>query len=167
MSDRTAELTDFRKTGGGHGAIAAGHPETAVAQALQGGLLAADYDVVSMSSVGEVEEVTSDRHFMIPEAFLTQLGDVVSGDSMLIALFQSNPLMEQIPLVVVATTCDRLANRRTQLPAQAATSGSTARRRRGRLVARHRGAAQQAADAADGNESAGRRRPRICDHRQR
>ena len=32
------------------------HPETAVAQALQGGLLAADYDVVSMSTVSEVEE---------------------------------------------------------------------------------------------------------------
>lgn len=80
------------------------HPEPAVAEALRGGLLAADYDVVNMSSVHEVENITSDRHFMIPDAILTPLGDVISGDSMLIALFQSNPLMEQIPLVVVASS---------------------------------------------------------------
>ena len=56
-----------------------------------------------MSSVDEVVTLTSDRQFMIPDAILTPLGDVESGDSMLIALFQSNPLMEQIPLVVVAS----------------------------------------------------------------
>jgi predicted hydrocarbon binding protein/CheY-like chemotaxis protein len=80
------------------------HPEAAVADALRGGLQAADYDVVNMSSVLEVEQITSDRHFMIPDAILTPLGDVASGDSMLVALFQSNPLMEQIPLVVVASS---------------------------------------------------------------
>lgn len=79
------------------------HPEPAIAEALRGGLLAADYDVVNMSSVDEVENITSDRQFVIPDAIVTPLGDVVSGDSMLIALFQSNPLMEQIPLVVVAS----------------------------------------------------------------
>jgi len=79
------------------------HPEPAVAERLRGGLLDADYDVVNMSSVADVENITSDRQFMIPDAILTPLGDVVSGDSMLIALFQSNPLMEQIPLVVVAS----------------------------------------------------------------
>ncbi len=80
------------------------HPEPAVAEALRGGLQAADYEVVNMSSVGEVDAITSDRQFMIPDAILTPLGDVASGDSMLIALFQSNPLMEQIPLVVVASS---------------------------------------------------------------
>jgi predicted hydrocarbon binding protein/DNA-binding response OmpR family regulator len=80
------------------------HPEAAVAEALRGGLQAAAYDVVNMSSVQEVKKITSDRHFMIPDAILTPLGDIASGDSMLIALFQSNPLMEQIPLVVVASS---------------------------------------------------------------
>ena len=80
------------------------HPEPAVAEALRGGLQAADYEVVNMLSVGEVEGITADHQFVIPDAILTPLGDVASGDSMLIALFQSNPLMEQIPLVVVASS---------------------------------------------------------------
>ena len=80
------------------------HPEPAVAAKLSGGLEAEDYEVVGMSTVEEAEAITSSRHFVIPDAILTPLGDVESGDSVLIALFQSSPLMEQIPLVVVASS---------------------------------------------------------------
>jgi predicted hydrocarbon binding protein len=80
------------------------HPEPAVAAKLSGGLEAMDYEVVGMSTVEEAEAITGSRHFVIPDAILTPLGDIESGDSVLIALFQSSPLMEQIPLVVVASS---------------------------------------------------------------
>jgi len=80
------------------------HPEPTVAAKLSGGLEAADYEVVGMSTVEEAEAITGSRQFVIPDAILTPLGDVESGDSVLITLFQSNPLMEQIPLVIVASS---------------------------------------------------------------
>jgi len=80
------------------------HPEPTVAAKLSGGLEAVDYEVVGMSTVAEAEAITGSRQFVIPDAILTPLGDVESGDSVLITLFQSNPLMEQIPLVVVASS---------------------------------------------------------------
>ena len=80
------------------------HPDPAVAAKLSGGLRAADFEVVSMSSVAEAQNTTSKKTFALPDAVLTPLGDLESGDSMLITLYQSNPLMEQIPLVVVVTT---------------------------------------------------------------
>ncbi len=80
------------------------HPEPVVAAKLGGGLEAAEYEVVGMSTVEEAEAITGSRHFVIPDAILTPLGDIESGDSVLIALFQSSPLMEQIPLVVVASS---------------------------------------------------------------
>ncbi len=57
-----------------------------------------------MTSVDEAQSITNARQFDLPDAILTPLADVESGDSILISLYQSNPLMEQIPLVVVATT---------------------------------------------------------------
>jgi hypothetical protein len=78
------------------------HPESSVAAKLRGGLLEADYTVVSMTSVDDAELVTSERQFSLPDAILTPLGDKWGGDNILVTLFESNPLMEQIPLVVVA-----------------------------------------------------------------
>ncbi len=80
------------------------HPEAPVAAKLSGGLEAAQYEVVSMTSIEETRSVANARQFNLPDAILTPLADVESGDSMLISLYQSNPLMEQIPLVVVATS---------------------------------------------------------------
>jgi DNA-binding response OmpR family regulator/predicted hydrocarbon binding protein len=77
------------------------HPEDSVASKLSGGLQAADYHVVSMSTVDEAESITSKSQFSLPDAILTPLGGG-GGDSILVTLFESNPLMEQIPLVVVA-----------------------------------------------------------------
>jgi len=78
------------------------HPESRVAAKLRGGLQDADYNVVSMSSVDDAESVTIKHQFTLPDAILTPLGGGGGGDSILFTLFESNPLMEQIPLVVVA-----------------------------------------------------------------
>jgi len=78
------------------------HPESAVAAKLRGGLQEADYQVVAMSTVDDAESITSKSQFTIPDAILTPLGGGGAGDSILVTLFESNPLMEQIPLVVVA-----------------------------------------------------------------
>ena len=78
------------------------HPESSVAAQLRGGLQDADYQVVAMSTVGDAEAITSKSQFTLPDAILTPLGGGGTGDSILVTLFESNPLMEQIPLVVVA-----------------------------------------------------------------
>jgi DNA-binding response OmpR family regulator/predicted hydrocarbon binding protein len=78
------------------------HPESTVAAKLRGGLQEADYNVVAMSSVDDAQSVTSRHQFTLPDAILTPLGDKWGGDNILVTLFESNPLMEQIPLVVVA-----------------------------------------------------------------
>jgi hypothetical protein len=78
------------------------HPESSVAATLRGGLQEADYHVVAMSTIDEAESVTSKSHFTLPDAILTPLGGGGVGDAILVRLFESNPLMEQIPLVVVA-----------------------------------------------------------------
>lgn len=80
------------------------HPEPATAAALSGGLEAAHYEVVRLGTIDEVRNLTSSRQYALPDAILTPLTDMESGDSMLVELYQSNPLMEQIPLVVVANT---------------------------------------------------------------
>lgn len=80
------------------------HSDPAVAAKLDDGLQSAGYEVVRMTSVSEAQAIITGRQFMLPDAILTPLGDMESGDSILITLFQSNPLMEQIPLVVVATS---------------------------------------------------------------
>ena len=80
------------------------HSEPAVAKKLSDGLQAADYKVVTLTTVDEASSLSSERQFELPDAILTPLGDLESGDSVLIALFLSNPLMEQIPLVVVASS---------------------------------------------------------------
>jgi DNA-binding response OmpR family regulator/predicted hydrocarbon binding protein len=78
------------------------HPDSGIAATLRDGLRSADYNVVSMSSVDEARSVTSKHQFTLPDAILTPLGGPGGGDSVLVTLFESNPLMEQIPLVVVA-----------------------------------------------------------------
>ena len=91
------------------------HPESNVAAKLRGGLLDANYNVVSMSSVDEAQSVTAKHQFTLPDAILTPLGDKWGSDNILVALFESNPLMEQIPLVVVADEENRAAMRKAGL----------------------------------------------------
>lgn len=79
------------------------HSDPVIAQRLTGALRAANFEVSSMTTLGEAECVVSERQFDLPDAILTPLRDMESGDSILIRLFESNPLMEQIPLVVIAS----------------------------------------------------------------
>jgi predicted hydrocarbon binding protein len=78
------------------------HPDANVAEKLRDGLRGADYHVVAMSSVQEAGSVIARHQFLLPDAILAPLGSEGDADSVLVALFESSPLMEQIPLVVVA-----------------------------------------------------------------
>lgn len=80
------------------------HSEPGVAAQLSQALLASKFKVVSMTTETEADATVTGQQFLLPDAILTPLGDIESGDSILIRLLQSNPLMEQIPLVVVAST---------------------------------------------------------------
>jgi len=80
------------------------HSETEVAARLSDALAGADYTAVPMTTEGEAAAALDSHQFALPDAILTPLGDLESGDSILIQLFQANPLMEQIPLVVVASS---------------------------------------------------------------
>ncbi len=78
------------------------HSERSIAAILCNALLTADFKVVAMTNDSEAEAALSGHKFVLPDAILTPLGDLESGDSMLIKLFTASPLMEQIPVVVVA-----------------------------------------------------------------
>lgn len=79
------------------------HSDPAIASHVSDALRQSDYKVVGMSTEDEAEGVLTGHQFVLPDAILTPLGDLESGDSILIRLFTSNPLMEQIPLVILAT----------------------------------------------------------------
>jgi len=78
------------------------HSDSVVAQLLTQALREADFEVSSMTTLEDAEYVIRERQFDLPDAILTPLLDMESGDSILIRLLESNPLMEQIPLVVIA-----------------------------------------------------------------
>ncbi len=78
------------------------HSDRVIAQRVSQALRDADFEVSSMTSVDDAEGVIRERQFDLPDAILTPLRDMESGDSILIRLLESNPLMEQIPLVVIA-----------------------------------------------------------------
>ncbi len=80
------------------------HSEADVAAQLSHALTGAEYTAVPMTTEDEAAAALESHQFALPDAILTPLGDLESGDSILIQLFQANPLMEQIPLVVVASS---------------------------------------------------------------
>ncbi len=80
------------------------HSEAGIAAQLSQALLSSEYKVVSMTTEEQADAALTGQQFVLPDAILTPLGDLESGDSILIRLLQSNPLMEQIPLVVVASS---------------------------------------------------------------
>ncbi|MCP4900659.1 MAG: hypothetical protein GY906_27160, partial [bacterium] len=77
------------------------HSDQSIASHVGDALRQSDYKVVAMSTEEEAEGVLTGHQFVLPDAILTPLGDLESGDSILIRLFTSNPLMEQIPLVIL------------------------------------------------------------------
>lgn len=78
------------------------HSDPVIAQRVSEALRDAEFEVSSMTTLEEAESVIHERQFDLPDAILTPLRDMESGDSILIRLLESNPLMEQIPLVVIA-----------------------------------------------------------------
>jgi len=79
------------------------HSDPVIANRVSGALRDAKFEVSSMTTLDDAENVLRSRQFDLPDAILTPLRDMESGDSILIRLLQSNPLMEQIPLVVIAS----------------------------------------------------------------
>jgi DNA-binding response OmpR family regulator/predicted hydrocarbon binding protein len=78
------------------------HSDQVIAQRVSQALRDSDFEVSSMTTLEDAEHVIRERQFDLPDAILTPLRDMESGDSILIRLLESNPLMEQIPLVVIA-----------------------------------------------------------------
>jgi DNA-binding response OmpR family regulator/predicted hydrocarbon binding protein len=79
------------------------HSDQVIAQRVSEALRQSDFEVSSMTTLEDAEYVIRERQFDLPDAILTPLRDMESGDSILIRLLESNPLMEQIPLVVIAS----------------------------------------------------------------
>ena len=79
------------------------HSDPVIANRVSGALRGAKFEVSSMTTLEDAESVLKSRQFDLPDAILTPLRDMESGDSILIRLLESNPLMEQIPLVVIAS----------------------------------------------------------------
>ena len=78
------------------------HSDQVIAQRVSSALRSSNFEVSSMTTLEDAEYVIRKRRFDLPDAILTPLRDMESGDSILIRLLESNPLMEQIPLVVIA-----------------------------------------------------------------
>jgi predicted hydrocarbon binding protein/CheY-like chemotaxis protein len=78
------------------------HSDPVIAHRVSQALRDAEFEVASMTTLEDAEYVIRERQFDLPDAILTPLRDMESGDSILIRLLESNPLMEQIPLVVIA-----------------------------------------------------------------
>ncbi len=78
------------------------HSDQVIARRVADALRESDFEVSSMTTLEDAEYVIRERQFDLPDAILTPLRDMESGDSILIRLLESNPLMEQIPLVVIA-----------------------------------------------------------------
>lgn len=78
------------------------HSDRVIAQRVAKALRDSDFEVSAMTTLEDAELVIRERQFDLPDAILTPLRDMESGDSILIRLLESNPLMEQIPLVVIA-----------------------------------------------------------------
>ncbi len=79
------------------------HSDLVIARRVSEALRQSDFEVASMTTLEDAEFVIRERQFDLPDAILTPLRDMESGDSILIRLLESNPLMEQIPLVVIAS----------------------------------------------------------------
>jgi len=78
------------------------HSDPVIAHRVAEALRQDDFEVSCMTTLEDAEYVIRERQFDLPDAILTPLRDMESGDSILIRLLESNPLIEQIPLVVIA-----------------------------------------------------------------
>ncbi len=80
------------------------HPDAALVDRLGDALHRAGFKVLSMSSEAEAEEVAGSFRHLLPDVLVTPLGDPSSDDSILFKLLVANPLMEQVPVVLLASS---------------------------------------------------------------
>lgn len=78
-------------------------PDGAVVDRLSRALHSAGYKVLSMKSEDEAEEVIANFKYVLPDVLLTPLDEPESGDSILFRLLVANPLMEQVPVVILSS----------------------------------------------------------------
>jgi len=79
------------------------YPEAETVERLSGYLQGAGFKVISLRSDAEAETALSDFKYVLPDVLMTPLDDPGSGDSILFRLLSVNPLMEQVPVVILAS----------------------------------------------------------------
>ncbi len=78
-------------------------PDGGVVDRLSRALHSAGFKVLSMKSEDEAEEVIANFKYVLPDVLLTPLDDPENGDSILFRLLVANPLMEQVPVVILSS----------------------------------------------------------------
>lgn len=79
------------------------YPEAETVERLSSFLHGAGFKVISLRSDAEAEEALSNFKYVLPDVLMTPLDDPDSGDSVLFRLLAANPLMEQVPVVILAS----------------------------------------------------------------
>ncbi len=79
------------------------YPDVGTVDRLGDALHGAGFQVLSMRSDSEAEDVLQDFQHVLPDALLTPLDDPESNDAILFKLLAANPLMEQVPVVILAS----------------------------------------------------------------
>jgi CheY-like chemotaxis protein len=79
------------------------YPDAELADRLSKALHSAGLKVLSMKSEDEAEQIISTFKYVLPDVLITPLDDPDSHDSILIKLLNANPLMEQVPVVILAS----------------------------------------------------------------
>lgn len=79
------------------------YPEAETVERLSSYLQGAGFKVISLRSDAEAETALNDFKYVLPDVLMTPLDDPDSGDSILFRLLSVNPLMEQVPVVILAS----------------------------------------------------------------
>ncbi len=79
------------------------YPEAETVERLSSYLQGAGFKVISLRSDAEAETALNDFKYVLPDVLMTPLDDPESGDSILFRLLSVNPLMEQVPVVILAS----------------------------------------------------------------
>jgi len=79
------------------------YPDAETVERLSSYLQGAGFKVISLRSDAEAETALNDFRYVLPDVLMTPLDDPDSGDSILFRLLSVNPLMEQVPVVILAS----------------------------------------------------------------
>ena len=79
------------------------YPDADFVESLSKALHTSGLKVLSMRSEAEAEQVIATFKYVLPDVLITPLDAPDSNDNILIKLLNANPLMEQVPVVVLAS----------------------------------------------------------------